>query len=63
MCKLLTALKKEKTWLKDTYSQVLQQSIKDLDAALKNMGKMGAGFPQFKSKYTTPVSFRYQQNT
>jgi putative transposase len=63
MCKQLTALKKDKTWLKDTYSQVLQSSIKDLDVALKNMGKMGTGFPQFKSKHTTPVSFRYQQHT
>jgi putative transposase len=63
MNKQLTALKKEKTWLKDTYSQVLQSSIKDLDVALKNMGKMGAGFPLFKSKYTTPVSFRYHQHT
>ena len=26
------------------------------------MKKTGAGFPRFKSKYTTPVSFRYQQN-
>jgi putative transposase len=63
MCKLLTVLKKEKTWLKHTYSQVLQSSIKDLDVALKNMGKMGTGFPQFKSKYTTPISFRYHQHT
>lgn len=63
MCKQLVALKKDHTWLKDTYSQVLQSSIKDLDMALKNMKKTGAGFPQFKSKYTTPVSFRYQQHT
>jgi putative transposase len=62
MCKLLTALKKNKTWLKDTHSQVLQQSVKDLDTALKNMSKMGSGFPQFKSKYTTPVSVRYPQD-
>jgi putative transposase len=59
----LPALKKQLPWLKDTYSQVLQQSIKDLDTALKNIKKTGAGFPKFKSKYTTPVSFRYQQHT
>jgi putative transposase len=59
----LTQLKKQHTWLKDTYSQVLQSSIRDLDTALKNMKKTGAGFPQFKSKYTTPVSFRYHQHT
>ena len=63
MCQRLVELKKEKDWLSETYSQVLQQSLKDLDTALKNMKKTGAGFPQFKSKYTTPVSFRYQQHT
>jgi len=62
MCKQLVALKKQHTWLKETYSQVLQSSLKDLDQALKNM-KHGAGFPKFKSKYTTPISFRYQQHT
>jgi putative transposase len=63
MCKQLTELKKQHVWLNETYSQVLQQSIKDLDCALKNIKKSGAGFPKFKSKYTTPVSFRYQQHT
>lgn len=63
MNKQLTSLKKEHEWLKLTYSQVLQSSIKDLDTALKNMKKTGAGFPQFKSKYSTPVSFRYHQHT
>ena len=63
MCQKLVELKKEKAWLSETYSQVLQQSLKDLDTALKNIRKTGAGFPQFKSKYTTPVSFRYQQHT
>jgi putative transposase len=58
----LVDLKKQHTWLTETYSQVLQQSIRDLDTALKNMKKTGAGFPKFKSKYTTPVSFRYQQH-
>lgn len=61
MCKLLIDLKKSKTWLQNTHSQVLQQSLKDLDTALKNMSKMGSGFPQFKSKYTTSVSMRYPQ--
>ena len=63
MCQQLVELKKEKAWLSETYSQVLQQSLKDLDTALKNLKKTSAGFPQFKSKYTTPISFRYQQNT
>jgi putative transposase len=63
MCKQLTELKKQLSWLSETYSQVLQQSIRDLDCALKNVKKTHAGFPQFKSKYTTPISFRYQQGT
>ena len=61
MNKQLTQLKKQYIWLNETYSQVLQQSTKDLDQALKNI-KHGAGFPHFKSKYTTPISFRYQQH-
>lgn len=61
MAKLLTHLKMQLPWLKDTYAQVLQQSLRDLDTALSNMKKMGAGFPCFKSKYTTPIRFRYQQ--
>jgi putative transposase len=61
MCAQLTVLKKELVWLGDTYSQSLQQSLKDLDTALKNMKKTSAGFPKFKSKYTTLVSIRYPQ--
>ena len=63
MCQRLVELKKELPWLSETYSQVLQQILKDLDTALKNLKKTSAGFPKFKSKYTTPISFRYQQNT
>jgi len=62
MCRQLTLLKQQLPWLTKTYSQVLQQSLKDLDQALNNM-KRGLGFPKFKSKYTTPISFRYQQHT
>jgi putative transposase len=58
----LPKLKKELTWLKNTYSQVLQQVLKDLDGALK-FKKHGRGFPNFKSKYAKRDSFRYVQNT
>ena len=61
MANELVDLKKEKDWLSETYSQVLQQAARDLDMALHNM-KRGLGFPHFKSKYYTPISFRYQQN-
>ena len=63
MAHRLVELKKQLPWLSETYSQVQQQSLRDLDCALKNMKKTGAGFPQFKSKYNTPISFRYQQHT
>jgi len=63
MAHKLVELKKQLPWLSETYSQVQQQSLRDLDCALKNIKKTGAGFPQFKSKYNTPISFRYQQHT
>jgi len=62
MCKQLTLLKKQpgKEWLTQVSAQALQQSLRDLDQALKNI-KHGKGFPVFKSKYTTPYSFRLPQ--
>jgi putative transposase len=62
MCAQLKVLKEQHPWLKETSTQVLQQSLKNLDTALGNMKKTGAGFPVFKSKYTTPVSFRFPQS-
>lgn len=61
--KQLTKMKSqpEYVWLKEAPSQTLQQSLRDLDTAFKNMKKTKAGFPKFKSKYTTPVSFRFPQ--
>ena len=58
MNKKLTHVKKQFTWLYDTYNAVLQSSLRDLDQSLKNI-KHGAGFPKFKSKYTTPIKFKY----
>jgi putative transposase len=46
----LPPLKAEWTWLKDSYSQVLQQSLKDLDTAYQRFFKKQAGYPQFKRK-------------
>ena len=42
--------KKVFPWLEDCYSQVLQQSLKDLDSAFKNFFKKRSGFPKFKKK-------------
>ncbi len=47
---LLPEWKKELAWLKDCYSQVLQQSLKDLESAFKNFFAKRADFPKFKRK-------------
>jgi putative transposase len=62
MAKELTVLKHQSgyEWLYETPAQCLQQSLKDLNQAFKNL-KHGAKFPRFKSKYLTPISFRFQQ--
>jgi len=46
----LTKLKKDKTWLKDTNSQVLQFSLKCLHAAYNNFFSKRAKFPRFHAK-------------
>ena len=46
----LTVLKKEKSWLNDCHSQVLQQSLKDLERSFQNFFKGLVGYPQFKAK-------------
>lgn len=62
LIKLITSLKKEKSFLTETPSQALQQSILDLDKAYKNFFIRGnKGFPEFKKKglndsYRIPVS-------
>ena len=61
MAGLLTKLKKQLPWLKNTHSQVLQQKLKDLDTALNNCIKHKRGFPKFKCKSNFSDSFRYQQ--
>lgn len=57
-CNLLTALKKENTWLAEVISDSLQQSLKDLDIAFKNFIKSNAGYPKFKKK-CYEQSFRF----
>jgi len=50
--KQITELKKtDAPWLKESPSQALQMSMRNLDNAYTNFFK-GAGFPKFKSKYT-----------
>lgn len=57
MSKVLTELKRHKTWLKEVDKWSLQNSIKDLDSAYQNFFK-GNGFPKFKSKKRDTNSYR-----
>ena len=57
---LLPEWKKELVWLKDCHSQVLQQSLKNLESAFKNFFAKRADFPQFKKK-GVKESFRFPQ--
>lgn len=67
-CKTLTALKKceQTAWLGEVHSQVLQQALKDLDAAYKHFfrrlkaGEEAPGSPRFKKKGQKDA-FRYPQ--
>ena len=47
-------------FLKDCHSQVLQQSLKDLESAYRNFFAKRANFPKFKKKGLKD-SFRYPQ--
>ena len=60
MGKHLIAWKQEFPWLKESPSQALQQSLKDLDSAYQNFFAGRAGFPQPKKK-GRGESFRFPQ--
>jgi len=62
MASYLSDMKKEREWLNESYSQVLQQTLRDLDQALKNCFRSNFGFPKYKSKYSLRDSFRYVQH-
>merc|ERR1712054_109825 len=49
-CKSLTDAKKIYPQLKKKHSQVLQQTLRTLEAAFVNMWERGFGFPRFKKK-------------
>lgn len=57
---LLPKWKKELVWLKDCHSQVLQQSLKDLESSFKNFFAKRADFLKFKKKGEKD-SFRFPQ--
>ena len=58
---LLPGWKKEKPWLKEVHSQVLQQGLKDLDTGYKNFFEKRAEYPIKKKKGKCRDSFRYPQ--
>lgn len=62
LCQHLTAWRKnnETSWLSETHSQVLQQSLKDLERAYTNFFARRANFPRFKRKGQGD-SFRFPQ--
>lgn len=60
LANFLPAWKKEFVWLKDCHSQVLQQSLKDLESAYLNFFAKRTDFPRFKRKGIRD-SFRYPQ--
>ena len=60
LCKHLVTWKQEFAWLKESPSQALQQSLKDLDRAYQNFFAQRAAFPQFKKKGQCE-SFRFPQ--
>jgi transposase, IS605 orfB family len=48
--KVLTELKKQKTWLKEVDSKSLQQTLRDLDSAYQNFFSGRVEYPNFKKK-------------
>ena len=60
LCKSLVEWKAETTWLTETPSQALQQTLKDLERAYSNFFAKRADFPRFKKKGMGD-SFRYPQ--
>jgi putative transposase len=58
----LVKLKKERLWLKDCHSQILQQSLMDLDSAFRAFFEKRAKYPKVKKKFACPNTFRIPQN-
>ncbi|WP_139412337.1 RNA-guided endonuclease InsQ/TnpB family protein [Bartonella mastomydis] len=64
---LLPQWKQELHWLTECHSQVLQQSLKDLESAFKNFFQKRADFPKFKKKGVKesirfPQGFKVEQD-
>lgn len=51
------------TWLSEVGSNVMKQSVKDADIALKNFFKFNKGYPKFKSRKKSKPSFYINYET
>lgn len=59
---MLPWLKKQYPWLSQVYSQSIQKSLLDLNAAFTNFFRSNAKFPKFKSKKDNHKSYSYPQS-
>jgi putative transposase len=58
----LVKLKKEREFLKECHSQILQQSLMDLESAFRAFFEKRAKYPKVKKKHVCPNAFRIPQN-
>jgi len=59
----VTRIKKMYPWLKEADSAALQQSLRDLESAFKRFFTVkGTGYPKFKSKHHSRMSYRTVNN-
>ena len=63
-CNYLVALKKNEnlSWLKESHSKVLQQTLFNLDNAYSNFFRNSKGFPKFKSRKDNHQSCRFPKD-
>ena len=61
LCSELLVWKEQNPWLKETHSQVLQQSLKDLTGSFQKFFKGLSAFPKKQKKFVTTDSFRFPQ--
>lgn len=58
----IVPLKKEKEWLMEVHSKVLQQSVRDMNQAYENFFKRHTGYPKFKSKKDNTQRCRFPKD-
>lgn len=59
LAKMMTQLKKEKTFLGEVANESLQQSLRNLDVAFTRFFREKKGFPKFKSKHDNRQSAKF----